>query len=90
MKEKIILRSRAKSLQPLVRIGKSGLTESMVEEISINHLLTETDSPYLGPEKDGRNEPAFVTQTVRKIAELKRFDPLETENAIFMNYKSLF
>jgi len=36
MKEKIILRSRAKSLQPLVRIGKSGLTESMVEEISKN------------------------------------------------------
>ena len=36
MKEKIILRSRAKSLQPLVRVGKSGLTESMVGEISKN------------------------------------------------------
>lgn len=36
MKEKIILRSRAKALEPVVRIGKSGLSESMVAEINKN------------------------------------------------------
>ena len=36
MKEKIILRSRAKTLEPIVRIGKSGLSESMLEEINKN------------------------------------------------------
>ena len=33
MKEKILLRRRAKKLEPVVRIGKSGLSESLVKEI---------------------------------------------------------
>ena len=33
MKEKILLRRRAKKLEPVVRIGKSGLSESLVQEI---------------------------------------------------------
>lgn len=36
MKERIILRSRAKALEPVVRVGKSGLSDSMVGEISKN------------------------------------------------------
>ena len=38
MKEKIMLRSKAKTLDPIVRIGKSGLSDSMVEEINKNLL----------------------------------------------------
>ena len=38
MKEKIALRSKAKNLEPVVRIGKSGLSESMVGEINKNLL----------------------------------------------------
>ena len=34
MKEKIILRSNAKNLEPLLRIGKQGLTENIIEEIN--------------------------------------------------------
>ena len=33
MKEKILLRSRAKRLNPIVRIGKNGLNENTVKEI---------------------------------------------------------
>ena len=36
MKEKIMLRSKAKTLEPVVRIGKSGLTDSMIGEINKN------------------------------------------------------
>ncbi len=64
--------------------------QRIVQEININNLLTETDCPYLGPAKDQRNEPAFVQQTVAKIAELKGFDVQETENRIFLNYQNLF
>ena len=36
MKEKTILRAKAKTLEPVVRIGKSGLTENIVKEINKN------------------------------------------------------
>ncbi len=36
MKEKIMLRSKAKTLEPVVRIGKSGLSDSMIGEINKN------------------------------------------------------
>jgi len=36
MKEKLVLRAKAKTLEPVVRIGKSGLTENIVKEINKN------------------------------------------------------
>lgn len=64
--------------------------QKMAKEININRLLTETDSPYLSPFKDKRNEPAFVIEAVKKIAEIKGFDVEETANSIYLNYKDLF
>ncbi|MBI1969264.1 TatD family hydrolase [Candidatus Woesearchaeota archaeon] len=64
--------------------------QEMVKRININQLLTETDCPYLSPFKGQRNEPAFVVESTKKIAELKGFTLEETENNIMMNYKTLF
>jgi TatD DNase family protein len=35
--------------------------------------MVETDCPYLAPQKyrGGKNEPAYVTEIAKKIAELK-------------------
>jgi len=33
-------------------------------------MLTETDSPYLSPFK-GRNEPAYVEEVVKTVAQVK-------------------
>ncbi len=71
-------------------VARSMHFQRMAEEININHLLTETDSPYLAPQKDQRNEPAFVAEAIKKIAAIKKFDVKETENAIFLNYQQLF
>ena len=67
----------------------------MVENIDINHLLTETDAPFLSPykNKDGSfnvNEPAYVAETVKKIASIKKMDVEEVEKNIWMNYQTLF
>jgi RNA-binding protein len=35
MKPKILLRSKGKSLEPILRIGKNGLTDSVIEEVKI-------------------------------------------------------
>ncbi len=68
----------------------SGQFQDIVKMININKLLTETDAPYLSPYKGKRNEPSFVTETIKKIAEIKRMDAEEVANNIFKNYQDLF
>lgn len=64
--------------------------QDMADFVDINHILTETDAPFLSPFKEKRNEPAFVTETIKKIAEIKKMDIVEVENNIWMNYQKLF
>ena len=64
--------------------------QEMAKMIDINHIFTETDAPFLSPFKDKRNEPAFVTETIKKIAEIKGLDEKEVENNIWMNYQKVF
>jgi TatD DNase family protein len=46
----------------------------------IDRILVETDAPYLAPvpKRGKRNEPAFMVETVRKLAQLRG----ESEQAI--------
>ncbi|MBW2987757.1 TatD family hydrolase, partial [Candidatus Woesearchaeota archaeon] len=53
-------------------------------------LLTETDSPYLNPyNREDRNEPAFVIESVKKLAEIKKVTVEEMKNIVFKNYQDL-
>jgi TatD DNase family protein len=59
--------------------------QALAEAVPLENLLLETDSPYLSSRK-GRNEPAFIVDSVPVIAQLKNMDPTEvakttTENA---------
>lgn len=51
---------------------KDDIRES-IKVIPIERILTETDCPYLAPQKyrGARNEPAYVTEVAKKIAEIK-------------------
>jgi TatD DNase family protein len=69
--------------------------QEMAEMVDINHILTETDAPFLSPykNKDGSfnvNEPAFVVETIKKIASIKGMTKEDVENNIWMNYQKLF
>lgn len=64
--------------------------QMIVKEVNINKLLTETDSPFLSPFKDKKNEPAFVIESVKKIAEIKGFELKETADSLFLNFERLF
>lgn len=71
-------------------VTRSTQFQRLVEEIPLSNLLTETDAPFLSPYQDKPNEPAFVVEAAKKIAEIKKMELTETRNNIFMNYKRLF
>ncbi|MBD3303613.1 hypothetical protein GF343_00555 [Candidatus Woesearchaeota archaeon] len=64
--------------------------ETLVSLVNINQLLTETDAPWLSPVKFERNEPANIIWSIRKIAEVKKFNEQETADSIFLNYQRMF
>ena len=69
---------------------KSQQFQEMVETIPLQQILTETDSPFLSPYPGMRNEPAFVAEAVKKIANIKKIEQEEAANIIFSNYQRLF
>ncbi len=64
--------------------------QRIVLEVPVKQLLAETDSPYQGPDRGGRNEPANVRFVVEKIAGLKEQTVEETANQLFANYLKVF
>lgn len=64
MKEKIMLRSKAKTLEPAVRIGKSGLTDSMIGEINKNLIKRKLIKIKLLKSPDGRKEKEDLIKSI--------------------------
>lgn len=71
----------------VVRAENFQITADIVD---INHLFCETDSPYLSPFKDIWNEPSFVVESYKKIAEIKNLDLEEVKNNIWLNWQRVF
>jgi TatD DNase family protein len=72
-------------------IGRAQQFQDMARLQDMAHILTETDAPYLSPFKDiPRNEPAFILETIKKIAEIKKLDEEEVANNVWKNYQQLF
>lgn len=69
----------------------TSLRESL-SEIGLKHILLETDAPYLAPvpHRGKRNEPAFVTHTCEKVAEVLGLPVKEVEAATDSNAKATF
>ena len=64
----------------------------VVKEIPLEHLLIETDSPYLTPEpfRGKRNHPSLVRYVAEKIANIKGIDVEEVAERTRENGKKLF
>ena len=62
------------------------------EIIPINRILIETDAPYLAPIpfRGKRNEPSFITETLKKISEIKKMPINETKEITTNNFFNLF
>jgi len=75
------------SIPPVIVRDKQ--RQEVVKNIDLDYILTETDSPFLGPEKMSRNKPCNVAYTIRKISELKGVDEKEVIKKIEDNFKKL-
>jgi len=64
------------SIPGVITFKNAGPLVEAVRELSPEHLLVETDSPYLSPApmRGKRNEPAFVQYTLETVAGIKDVD----------------
>ncbi len=64
----------------------------VVASVPIDRILPETDAPFAAPNpyRGKRNEPAYVVEVVKKIAEIKALSVEETEAQLLKNAKHLF
>jgi TatD DNase family protein len=70
----------------IVTFKNSGLGK-IVRETGLQHIITETDSPYLAPVpyRGKRNESSYISIIIRKLAEI--FD-IEEEEAASVTYRN--
>ncbi|MGM5482975.1 MAG: TatD family hydrolase [Nanobdellota archaeon] len=64
--------------------------QMMIDEVPLQQLFCETDAPFMSPHKEFWNEPAFVVESYKKIAEIKEMELSEVSNNIFMNWQRMF
>ena len=62
----------------------------MAQELPLDRILTETDSPYMGPDRGERNEPANVPRGVAAIAAARGEAEAVVAAAIRANFLTLF
>jgi len=71
---------------------RAGDYDEVIEMIPADRILSETDAPYVtpAPYRGKRNEPAYVVEVVKKLAELKKKPFPEMANIILENAKRVF
>ena len=64
----------------------------VVKYVPLDRILVETDAPYLAPVpfRGKRNEPSFVTHTLKKIAEIKKKNVEDMAQITTDNFFNLF
>jgi len=80
------------SFSGILTFPKSQEIRDIARDIPLDRLLVETDSPYLAPVpfRGKRNEPAWVAQTARILAEVKGITPEALAAQTTANFRRLF
>ena len=66
--------------------------QAVAREVPADHLLVETDCPWLAPQfrRGKRNEPSYVRSTAERIAELRGISLDEVSEITTRNFEHLF
>jgi len=71
---------------------KNGGLDKVIPEIDLEHMVLETDSPYLAPvpHRGKRNEPSYIPLVARKMSELKNRSIEDVQDITTNNALKLF
>lgn len=66
--------------------------EELVSYVPLERILPETDAPFATPVpyRGKRNQPEYVIEVVKKIAEIKKLPLEEAQKTLLQNTKTLF
>jgi len=88
---------RAVSLNMKLGIGgvvtfKNGKIDQFLKHIALEHIVLETDSPYLAPKpfRGKRNESAYIVQVLEKLSEIYEVTPEELARITTKNSEQIF
>ena len=75
----------------VITFKNAGL-DKVMEEVSLNHVVVETDAPYLAPVpfRGKRNEPSYLKYVVDKLAAIKNVSAEEIATITTANAEKLF
>lgn len=82
----------AVSFSGILTFKKADELRAIAAEVPIERLLVETDAPYLAPvpHRGRRNEPAYVVETARILADVKGVTPDALAEATTRNCLRIF
>lgn len=66
--------------------------DEVIKMIPLERILSETDAPYISPApyRGKRNEPAYVAEVVKKLAEIKKIPLEKMKEQILKNAAAIF
>jgi TatD DNase family protein len=75
----------------VVTFKNAGL-DKVLKEVSMDHIVLETDAPYLAPVpfRGKRNESSYLKYVAEKLADIKQMELKEIERITTMNAEKLF
>src|SRR5258705_7057680 len=80
------------SFSGIVTFKKATALKEIAREVPVDRLLIETDSPFLTPVpfRGRRNEPAFVVEVARCLADLRGIDLEDLARITTANFARVF
>jgi TatD DNase family protein len=80
------------SFTGILTFKKSDALRAIAAELPADRILVETDAPYLapGPHRGKRNEPAFVAETAKVLAQVRNLTLAEIAQQTTENFHRLF
>lgn len=75
-----------------ITFAKSEGIRGVARRLPLDQMLIETDAPFLAPvpHRGQRNEPAWVVEVAKTVAEIRKIDVAEVAQATANNFRRLF
>ena len=80
------------SFSGIITFRNASALREVVKQVPLDRMLVETDSPWLAPvpHRGKQNEPQFVVEVAKAVAEIKGISFEEVSEVTTENFEKLF